>query len=91
MNTYHASRRNLSRCVYIKSKLSYLLTVTSSIINAIKKTRKNILISSGTSRGKTTFVNALSMLIPENERVITIEDSAELKFNQVTLSSRRTL
>ncbi len=43
----------------------------------------NIFISGGTGSGKTTFLNALSAFIPEEERVITIEDSAELQIQQV--------
>ena len=43
----------------------------------------NIFISGGTNSGKTTFLNALSAYIPEDERVITIEDSAELQLQQI--------
>lgn len=43
----------------------------------------NIFISGGTNSGKTTFLNALSAFIPQDERVITIEDSAELQIQQV--------
>lgn len=54
----------------------------------------NVFISGGTGSGKTTFLNALSNFIPENERVITIEDSAELKLpkvrNLVRLETRNT-
>jgi len=42
-------------------------------------TKKNILISGGTGTGKTTFLNMLSNYIPEGERIITVEDTAELK------------
>ncbi len=45
--------------------------------------RYNIFISGGTNSGKTTFLNALSSFIPSSERVITIEDSAELQISQV--------
>lgn len=55
----------------------------ASFLRVLVEARYNILVSGGTGSGKTTFLNALSMYIPETERVITIEDSAELKFSQV--------
>lgn len=44
--------------------------------------RKNIIVSGGTGSGKTTFLNVLSNYIPHSERIITVEDSAELRLNQ---------
>ena len=52
------------------------------LIQAVKA-KYNIFISGGTGSGKTTFLNALSAYIPETERVITIEDSAELQITQI--------
>src|SRR3970282_883595 len=46
------------------------------------KARLNILISGGTGSGKTTLLNILSSFIPSNERLITIEDAAELRMQQ---------
>ncbi|MBU3671871.1 MAG: FHA domain-containing protein [Sinobacteraceae bacterium] len=52
--------------------------------------RRNILVSGGTGSGKTTLLNVLSSLIPSGERVVTIEDSAELAFNHPNLVSLET-
>ncbi|HBG47006.1 MAG TPA: pilus assembly protein CpaF [Deltaproteobacteria bacterium] len=62
-----------------------LRTLTPEIgelFKGIVRARLNILISGGTGSGKTTLLNVLSRFIPANERVITIEDSAELQLKQ---------
>lgn len=60
-------------------------------LRACVKARVNILVSGGTGSGKTTTLNVISSFIPENERIVTIEDAAELRLQQehvVTLESR---
>lgn len=63
----------------------------SAFIKACVLSRKNIIVSGGTGSGKTTILNVLSAFIPDNERIVTIEDAAELKLHQdhwVRLESR---
>jgi pilus assembly protein CpaF len=52
--------------------------------------RKNIVVAGGTGSGKTTLLNVLSNLIPKDERVVTVEDAAELQLNQPNLVALET-
>lgn len=86
--------RKFSRIPYTAEDLQLLGTFTPEFIEFAKacvQARLNIIISGGTSTGKTTLLNVLSGFIPANERIITIEDAAELQLKQehvVTLESR---
>lgn len=55
----------------------------ADFLKSCVKAKCNIFVSGGTGSGKTTFLNALSNFIPEDERIITIEDSAELQIQRV--------
>jgi len=55
----------------------------AQFLEGLVAARYNIFVSGGTNSGKTTFLNALSSFIPRTDRVITIEDSAELQISQV--------
>jgi pilus assembly protein CpaF len=62
--------------------LKSLTKEIGEILGGIVQSRLNVLISGGTGTGKTTLLNVLSRFIPADERVITIEDSAELQLKQ---------
>lgn len=77
------------------NKLIEYGSITQEIADKLEllvKAKYNIFISGGTGSGKTTFLNALSNFIPKDERIITIEDSAELQItgidNLVSLETR---
>ena len=55
---------------------------TAELLRACVRGRMNIVISGGTGSGKTTTLNVLSSFVPENERILTIEDAAELQLRQ---------
>ena len=87
--------RKFSREPMTIAKLIEYGSITPEIaafLEKLVKARYNIFISGGTGSGKTTFLNAVSNYIPKDERVITIEDSAELTIegveNLVTMETR---
>src|SRR2546421_5594683 len=63
-------------------KLGTLTSETVEFLQRCIKAELNMLISGGTGSGKTTLLNALSTAIPDSERIVTIEDAAELRLNQ---------
>lgn len=68
-----------------------LTSSAASFLRAAVANKRNILISGGTGSGKTTMLNAMSSFIPGKERIVTVEDTAELQMHQehvVTLETR---
>ena len=86
--------RKFSKDPYAVSDLIRFGTLNKEMAKFLEscvKAKLNLFISGGTSSGKTTTLNVLSLFIPNDERIITIEDAAELKLNQehvVKLESR---
>lgn len=77
--------RKFSQDPFTTDDLLSFGTMTPAIANMLRATvqgRMNILVSGGTGSGKTTTLNVLSSFIPPDERIITIEDSAELRLQQ---------
>ena len=86
--------RKFSRDPYTMNDLISFGSVSpkaAQFLAACVKGKLNILISGGTGTGKTTTLNAMSAFVPEDERIVTIEDAAELQLQQdhvITLESR---
>jgi pilus assembly protein CpaF len=79
------SIRKFSRQAYTGEDLVRMGTLTQDILDVLKAcvmARLNIVISGGTSSGKTTFLNVLSSYLPSADRIVTIEDAAELQLHQ---------
>lgn len=87
--------RKFSKTPMTIEKLIEYKSITEEVAKLLEnlvKAKYNIFISGGTGSGKTTFLNALSNFIPKDERIITIEDSAELQIvgieNLISLETR---
>ena len=86
--------RKFSRDPYMVSDLIKFGTLSEQMAEFLEScvgARMNIIVSGGTGSGKTTTLNVLSSFIPETDRVVTVEDAAELQLKQshvVTLESR---
>jgi pilus assembly protein CpaF len=80
------SIRRFGKGALTADQLVRSLTLTEGmceLLQACVAARLNIVVSGGTGAGKTTLLNALSSFIPETERIVTIEDAAELRLQQV--------
>jgi pilus assembly protein CpaF len=86
--------RKFSKAPYQVDDMIGFGTATAEMFDFLKacvEARLNVFVSGGTGSGKTTFLNVLSSFIPDDERIVTIEDAAELQLRQahvVTLESR---
>lgn len=87
------SIRRFPRNPLTPEKLVGNLTLTAGMMQMLEgcvKARLNIVISGGTGAGKTTLLNALSSFIPADERIVTIEDAAELRLQQIHVARMET-
>jgi pilus assembly protein CpaF len=85
LNGPSMSIRRFGRDPYKMDDLVAFRSITAEMVELLRgivKARLNIVVSGGTGSGKTTLLNCLSGFIPDNERIVTIEDSAELQLQQ---------
>lgn len=78
--------RKFAKEGFTMEKLVAMGSIDANVAKRLKiliESKYNIFISGGTGSGKTTFLNALSQFIPKDQRIITIEDSAELRLMQI--------
>lgn len=78
-------RRFPREAMTVQKLISYgsITPEVAEVLKLLVRARYNIFVSGGTGSGKTTFLNALSNFIPRDERIITIEDSAELQIKNI--------
>jgi len=78
-------RRFPKEAMTVQKLISYgsITEEAAAVLKRLVEAKYNIIISGGTGSGKTTFLNALSNFIPKDERIITIEDSAELQIKNI--------
>ena len=78
-------RRFPDKPIMMEDLISYgsITAEVCSLLSRLVRAKYNIFISGGTGSGKTTFLNALSYYIPQEERIVTIEDSAELQITSI--------
>lgn len=78
-------RRFPKEAMTVQKLISYdsITPEVAEVLELLVRSRYNIFVSGGTGSGKTTFLNALSNFIPQDERIITIEDSAELQVKNI--------
>nr|WP_315400772.1 ATPase, T2SS/T4P/T4SS family [uncultured Duganella sp.] len=82
--------RKFSRKKLIDEDLMRFGAINAEMVAFLRvavRLRANIVVSGGTGSGKTTLLNVLSNFIPDNERIVTVEDAAELQLNQPNLVS----
>jgi pilus assembly protein CpaF len=87
------SIRKFAKMPYSMDRLVEIGSVTPQIaelVRGVVRSRRNVLISGGTGSGKTTFLNAMSAFIDPKERMVTIEDAAELQLQQPDVARMET-